>query len=155
MQFPPFLLRSIVSFQTVTWASDFVAITLDSLFFRVSVSYQAPSPITSSECLLPLSIPSISRGIFLLQRPIISHLDYHSPFLSHLSISRLSPLRFIPLKRCLTVLQEILIFHFTRLLKTFSASNWHSHPSEVSPVQLSKRLSPFSSVVREQTLHTP
>lgn len=64
-----------ISFQTVTWAPDFVAVTLDPLFFRVSVSDQVPSSITSSECLLPLSIPSISSGIFLLQCPIISHLD--------------------------------------------------------------------------------
>lgn len=55
-------------------------------------------------------------------------LDHRRASLIHFPISRLSPLHFILLKHHLTSLQEILIFHFTHLLKAFNASNQHSIP---------------------------
>lgn len=80
-------------------------------------SYQAPRPMTSTERLLPSSIPSISSDTILLQQSVISYLDCHSYFLVHLIISHLFPLQFILLKCHLTGLQEIVIFHSLAYLK--------------------------------------
>lgn len=127
-----------------------MAVTLDSLFYE-PVSHQTASPMTSSECLPPSCVLSISSGVFLLWRPLISQLDCHSPLLMHLSTPRLSPLQFIPLKYRLTGLQEI-SFISLAFFKAFSASNWNCHPSKI-PQSSFPSIAPLSPACRGQNPH--
>lgn len=118
------------------------------------ISHQTASPISSSEGLPPSCILSISSGVFLLWRPLISQLDCHNPLLIYLLTPRLSPLQFIPPKYHLTGLQEI-SFISLAFFKAFSASNWNCHPYKIPPVQLSKHCSSFSCTVRGRNSHAP